>query len=166
MLKFCHAWVLASSCWRFSSPTLIELSNIHLVVSLRLGTGLGATAACTFSIKIVNAYLQDKKVKTKNKMEGELVRRGGAQAAPRWGRQRQRGGRDKLAVHERAIALGHALDKSTTYSSALNSYLTFCKIHSFPVDPTPDTLSFFVTFMCRQTDGCTRTALFPSARGS
>ncbi|KAL1950137.1 hypothetical protein VTO73DRAFT_5260 [Trametes versicolor] len=54
-------------------------------------------------------------------------------------------------VHKRAIALGHALDKSTgtTYSSALNSYLTFCKIHSFPVEPTPDTLSFFVTFMCR-----------------
>lgn len=54
-------------------------------------------------------------------------------------------------VHERAIALGHALDKSTraSYSSALNSYLTFCKIHNFPIEPTPDTLSFFVTFMCR-----------------
>lgn len=75
-------------------PTLIELSDIHLVVFSRLGAGLGATAARTFDVKIVtkrgpeytftslnkeeydhvNAYLQDKKVKTKNEMmEGELV---------------------------------------------------------------------------------------------
>lgn len=52
-------------------------------------------------------------------------------------------------VHERAIALGNAMDTSTlsNYSSALNSYLTFVRIHDFPVDPTPDTLSFFVVFM-------------------
>jgi hypothetical protein len=52
-------------------------------------------------------------------------------------------------VHERAIALGMSIDKTTarTYSSALNSYLTFCKLHGRPVDPTPDTLSFFVVYM-------------------
>ena len=76
-------------------PTLIELSDIHQVVFSRLGAGAGATAARTFDVKIVtksgsgdvtftsvnkeehepvNAYLQDKKVKTKNEMmEGELI---------------------------------------------------------------------------------------------
>ena len=50
---------------------------------------------------------------------------------------------------ERAIALGQAIDNSTwsNYSSALNSYLDFVKIHSFDVEPTPDTLSFYVVFM-------------------
>lgn len=52
-------------------------------------------------------------------------------------------------VHERAVFLGSALDRSTrlTYSSALNSYLNFCRLHQFPVEPTAETLSFFVTFM-------------------
>ncbi|KAL7278881.1 hypothetical protein ACG7TL_006712 [Trametes sanguinea] len=56
---------------------------------------------------------------------------------------------DRL-VRERAIALGYVIDKSTrlTYTSHLQSYLTFCKIHCFPIDPTIDTLSFFVVFMC------------------
>src|ERR1700683_4785986 len=50
--------------------------------------------------------------------------------------------------HERSILLGMAIDQSTatSYTSALNSYLTFCKIHQIPVDPTPETLSYFVTF--------------------
>jgi hypothetical protein len=50
--------------------------------------------------------------------------------------------------HERSILLGMAVDQSTacTYSSALNSYLTFCKIHAIPVDPTPKTLSYYVAF--------------------
>jgi len=30
---------------------------------------------------------------------------------------------------------------------ALNSYLTFCKIHNFPIEPTQQTLSFFVVYM-------------------
>nr|GAT60586.1 predicted protein [Mycena chlorophos] len=53
-------------------------------------------------------------------------------------------------THERSVALGHVLDASTsaTYSSALNSYLTFCKMHNFPIEPTADTLSFFVVYMC------------------
>ena len=45
--------------------------------------------------------------------------------------------RERL-VHERAIALGNALDRSTlsNYSSALNSYLNFVKLHDLPVEPT------------------------------
>ena len=55
---------------------------------------------------------------------------------------------DRL-INERSISLGYSLDTSSfgAYTSALNSYLTFCNIHHFPVDPTPDTLSFFVIFL-------------------
>ena len=53
-------------------------------------------------------------------------------------------------LQERAIALEHALDQSTksTYSSALNSYLAFCEMHTFPIAPTEQTLSFYVIFQC------------------
>ncbi|KAF7341605.1 hypothetical protein MSAN_02057800 [Mycena sanguinolenta] len=53
-------------------------------------------------------------------------------------------------VHERAIALGYAINKSTclTYTSALNSYINFCTLHKFPIEPTEDTMSFFVIYMC------------------
>ena len=53
-------------------------------------------------------------------------------------------------LRERALALGQAIDISTwkNYGSALNSYLTFVRIHDLPVKPTPDTLSFFTVFMC------------------
>jgi hypothetical protein len=52
-------------------------------------------------------------------------------------------------VHERAIALGYAIDKSTnlTYTSALNSYINFCTLHAFPLEPTNDTMSFFVIYV-------------------
>ena len=55
---------------------------------------------------------------------------------------------DRL-INERSISLGYSLDSSSfgAYSSALNSYLTFCNLHHFPVDPTPDTLSFYVVFL-------------------
>lgn len=55
---------------------------------------------------------------------------------------------DRL-VHERSIALGASIDKSTfkNYTSALNSYLTFCKLHNFAIDPTPDTLSYYTVYM-------------------
>ena len=58
--------------------------------------------------------------------------------------------RDRL-LRERAIALGLAIDVSTlnSYGSALNSYLTFVRLHHLPVEPTPDTLSFFIVFMSR-----------------
>ena len=50
---------------------------------------------------------------------------------------------------EHAITLGYALDNSTlhTYNFHLQLFLTFCKLHSFPLDPTPETLSFFIVFM-------------------
>ena len=57
--------------------------------------------------------------------------------------------RERL-LHERSLAMGQSIDISTwkNYGSALNSYLTFVRIHNFPVEPTPDTLSFFTVFMC------------------
>ena len=53
-------------------------------------------------------------------------------------------------LREHAIALGQAVDNSTwkNYGSALNSYLNFIKLHNFPLDPTPDTLSLFTVYMC------------------
>ena len=61
---------------------------------------------------------------------------------------RQAWTRDQLE-RERAIALGQAIDNSTwyNYSSALNSYLDFVKNHGFPVEPNPDTFSFYVVYM-------------------
>lgn len=46
--------------------------------------------------------------------------------------------------------MGSCIDASTakTYGSALNSYLNFVKIHKFAVEPTIDTLSFYIVFMC------------------
>ena len=54
---------------------------------------------------------------------------------------------DRL-IYECSILLGMAIDNSTanTYTSATNSYLTFCKLHNIPTDPTPETLSYYVTF--------------------
>lgn len=51
--------------------------------------------------------------------------------------------------YERTIALGSAIDPSTiaTYTSALQSYIAFCNLHAFPIDPTPDTLSLYTVFM-------------------
>jgi hypothetical protein len=68
-------------------------------------------------------------------------------------RAREAWSRERL-VHERSIALGQAIDESTlkTYSSALNSYLTFVRLHDLPVEPTPDTLSFFTVFMSHHID--------------
>ena len=56
--------------------------------------------------------------------------------------------RERL-LRERAIALGQSIDISTwkNYGSALNSYLTFFRIHNLPVEPTTDSLSFFTVFM-------------------
>ena len=52
-------------------------------------------------------------------------------------------------IHEHSISLGYSLDTSSfrTYTSHLNSYLTFCNLHHLSVDPTPDTLSFYVMFL-------------------
>src|SRR5258705_10463265 len=49
---------------------------------------------------------------------------------------------------ELAINLGLAIDRAThdNYSSALNSYLTFCRLHDIDIEPTQRTLALFVTF--------------------
>jgi hypothetical protein len=49
---------------------------------------------------------------------------------------------------ELSINLGLAIDRSThgSYSSALNSYLTFCRLHAIDVEPTERTLALYVTF--------------------
>ena len=49
---------------------------------------------------------------------------------------------------ELTINLGMVIDRAThdSYSSALNSYLTFCRLHSLDIEPTPRTLALFVTF--------------------
>ena len=54
----------------------------------------------------------------------------------------------KRLNYERSILLGMSIDHSTvmTYTSALNSYLTFCKSHGIPIEPTPQTLSYYTTF--------------------
>src|SRR5882724_1607356 len=53
-------------------------------------------------------------------------------------------------LRERSLALGHAIEHSTsiTYTSHLQSYLSFCKLHNRPIIPTIDTLSFYIVFMC------------------
>ena len=52
-------------------------------------------------------------------------------------------------VHEQSIELGMSINNSShiTYTSALNSYLTFCKIHKFNITPTEQTLSFYAVYM-------------------
>jgi len=62
-------------------------------------------------------------------------------------RKRERWSIERL-VHERALALGEAVDVSTrkNYGSALNSYLNFVLLHDLPVEPTDDTLSLYVVY--------------------
>lgn len=52
-------------------------------------------------------------------------------------------------IHERAIAITNSLDLSTrrSYSSALNSWIAFVNMHNFPLEPTADSLSFFIVYM-------------------
>jgi hypothetical protein len=56
--------------------------------------------------------------------------------------------RERL-THERAIAWGQSIAPGThsAYGSALTSYLDFTRNHGFPTEPTPDTLSFYITYM-------------------
>ena len=51
--------------------------------------------------------------------------------------------------HERSIALRSVLEpaSNSSYTSAVHSYLAFCVAHGFPIDPTPNTLSFFIVYM-------------------
>jgi len=52
-------------------------------------------------------------------------------------------------VYERSLALGSALDVTTAaaYDSHLNSYLNFCHLHQRPIEPTADTLSFYIVWL-------------------
>ena len=56
--------------------------------------------------------------------------------------------RERL-LRERAIAIACAVEPSSvsSYSSAVKSYFDFCSSHSLPVEPTPDTLSFYAVYM-------------------
>ena len=49
---------------------------------------------------------------------------------------------------ELTINLGMAIDRTThdSYSSALNSYLTFCWLHNIDIEPTQRTLALYITF--------------------
>jgi len=57
--------------------------------------------------------------------------------------------RERL-LHERNIALGSVLEPSSlsSYTSAVQSYISFCRSHDFPIDPTTDTLSFYIVYIC------------------
>jgi len=57
---------------------------------------------------------------------------------------------NKHLQYKCAISLSHAIghSKSITYTSHLQSYLSFCKLHNCPTNLTNDTLSFYVVFMC------------------
>ena len=61
---------------------------------------------------------------------------------------RQPWSRDQLLRYH-TYALSNSLAPAThsAYSSALRSYLDFCSDHNFPIDPTPDTLSFYIVYM-------------------
>jgi len=50
---------------------------------------------------------------------------------------------------ERTVAIACAIELSSmsSYSSAVNSYFAFCSAHSFPIEPTPDMLSFYAVYM-------------------
>ncbi|KAJ3889026.1 hypothetical protein GG344DRAFT_89665 [Lentinula edodes] len=53
-------------------------------------------------------------------------------------------------LHKRNIALGSILEPSSlsSYTSAVQSYVTFCRNHDFPINPITDTLSFYVVYIC------------------
>ena len=55
---------------------------------------------------------------------------------------------NQFTILQHSILLGMSIETSThlSYTSALNSYLTFCKLHDFDINPTPETLSLFVTY--------------------
>ncbi|KAJ3805252.1 hypothetical protein F5876DRAFT_91577 [Lentinula aff. lateritia] len=52
-------------------------------------------------------------------------------------------------LHKQNIALGNILEPSSLslYTSAVQSYVTFCCTHDFSIDPTTDTLSFYIIYI-------------------
>ncbi|KAJ3846379.1 hypothetical protein EV368DRAFT_77088 [Lentinula lateritia] len=81
-------------------------------------------------------------------------------------------------LHEQIIALGSILEPSSlsSYTSAVQSYVTFCCTHDFSIDPTTDTLSFYIVYIrhfikpksvssylsgiCNQLEGCRKIHTF------
>src|SRR5258708_21434210 len=55
---------------------------------------------------------------------------------------------EHLKEHQ-AWVIGGSLEWVTTkaYASAFLLYTTFCQQHHFPIQPTPDTLSFYIVYM-------------------
>src|SRR5258708_13471749 len=53
---------------------------------------------------------------------------------------------------QQVIYLSNCLDASTKvmYQSGFNSYLAFCNLHNFDLKPSPEMLSFFISFMACQ----------------
>ncbi len=51
--------------------------------------------------------------------------------------------------HKWCLTLSSAINMTSLgpYNLALNSYITFCKIHNFPVKQTDDTMSYYIVFM-------------------
>ena len=47
------------------------------------------------------------------------------------------------------LALGAAVERSTaqTYTSAATSYITFCDLHNFPMEPTVKRLCYYIVYM-------------------
>jgi hypothetical protein len=54
----------------------------------------------------------------------------------------------ELLLRERAVAIACSIEPGSisSYSSAVKSYFDFCSAHSFPFEPTPDTLSFYTVY--------------------
>ena len=61
--------------------------------------------------------------------------------------RRETWSRERL-LRERAMAVACSLEPGSvsSYSSDIKSYFDFCTDHSFPFDPTPDTLSLYVVY--------------------
>jgi hypothetical protein len=52
-------------------------------------------------------------------------------------------------LYEHSIVLGFTINTTTAsvYNSHLNSYITFCQLHNLSIDPTEETLSFYVVWL-------------------
>jgi hypothetical protein len=64
----------------------------------------------------------------------------------RW-REKETWPRDKL-LQQRSIAIKNSVSRSTSeaYDTAFKAYSNFCSAHGYPINPTPETLSIFVSY--------------------
>lgn len=59
----------------------------------------------------------------------------------------ERWSKERLQL-ERAMALGVEMESSMPAAAThIESYFTFCDAHNLSIDPTPDTLSFYIVYM-------------------